>query len=236
MKISNVKQKINLNQSNFENINQYNITRNIDNLFEINYFKKESIKTPNNKKSSLKSKIPLLNYKLYKIHYYTIKINDNLEEKKQNKSYYPFINNKDKILSFNQNLKLKKRNNKSNEIKLKKKNKQQEIFNSKINQICCISDKLTNKFNLLNIKNKNNKLYYPKEIQNKYLNQSNIVLSDLRRNNSFHENQNLFIRNDKLSSPKDYIVKFRKKSISSSNSKENNFIVFNNKKYKFLNS
>ena len=37
MKISNVKQKINLNQSNFENINQYNITRNIDNLFEINY-------------------------------------------------------------------------------------------------------------------------------------------------------------------------------------------------------
>ena len=108
MKISNVKQRINLNQSNFENINQYNITRNIDNLFEINYFKKESIKTPNNKKSSLKSKIPLLNYKLYKIHYYTIKINDNLEEKKQNKSYYPFINNKDKILCFNQNFKLKK--------------------------------------------------------------------------------------------------------------------------------
>ena len=91
MKISNVKQKINLNQSNFENINQYNITRNIDNLFEINYFKKESIKTPNNKKSSLKSKIPLLNYKLYKVNYYTIKINDNLKEKKQNKSYYPFI-------------------------------------------------------------------------------------------------------------------------------------------------
>ena len=66
MKISNVKQRINLNQSNFKNINQYNITRNIDNLFEINYFKKESIKTPNNKKSSLKSKIPLLNYNYIK--------------------------------------------------------------------------------------------------------------------------------------------------------------------------
>ncbi len=175
-------------------------SRNKENISDNNTDKKH-IHMPSKSSSLIKSNFFFNNNQIYKIHYYTIKINsDNSEEINKNKTkYYPFVNNHDRFLMNIQKLKMRK-NKKLNFKKInEKKNKtsnNRELFNFKTNRLFEITNNIKNKFYFFHNSDINNKILNKEQNQISYnksffskkmFNNPQNSFSLLRKNNSFIE-------------------------------------------------
>ena len=205
----NITQRIHQNifqKSKNGNIYLYS-SRNKEKISNYNTDKKQ-IHIPSKSHSLIKSNFFLNNNQIYKVNYYTIKINsdDNEEINKNKRKYYPFINNNDKCLMNIQKLKLRK--NKKLDIKqINEKNNKtsnnRELFNYKINRLFEITNKIKNKFYLFNNLDSKNKIlnkeqnkisynqsFFTKKISNRPQNSCSL----LRKNNSFIESWNSHLK------------------------------------------
>lgn len=259
MKYLGIKSQINLKtikqslfSSPFNNSLFLNSSRNTNKEENFTITKRKKLLYKSN--STDKLKLPFQNKNnFYKVHYYTIKVNDsNSEEKDENKnSYYPFIKNKEIhfLNKFRQTLKFKKKKNKNlsvdkllnlvSERKLKYLSPKENDFKS-IHEYLTISKiKINKKFNFFNnysYNEKRNNIFnqnpFDKEFFKKKLSNNIFDFTNLNRFNSYREEKKkIQKKNSGWLFQNEQIRKVLRSPENKDKSMEIYSIFFNNKKH-----
>lgn len=227
--------KQNLFGSTFNNNYSLNISRNKKKIENLPMTKREN-QLLYKSNSSAQTKFSFHNKNnLYKIHYYTIKINcSNSEEKNKNKkSYCPFINKKTNYLNklrnvvnyknkINNNLSVDKLVDLFSERKLKYLNPIEKNFKISKNLFnYCYKEKGDSFF-------LNERIFLKDLLKKK--NFSHLSFSKLKKKNSYREN-NIKLNNNGLFFQNEHIRKVLRTPLSKNKSMEIYSIFFHNKKH-----